>query len=127
MRTDHIHMVNIDDASRTHTKRKMMLMKTPDLQATRTAVAASAACWQLGDRLVYRWRHRPRRGSDLRGGCSALAPLGGSPRGARPAGPGAIGSAVRRRRRARHHRASGRAAIDAALRAPAAASRQAGE
>ena len=62
----------------------MMLMKTPDLQAARTAVAASAACWQLGDRLVYRWRHRPRRGSDLHGGCSALAPLGGSPRGARP-------------------------------------------
>ena len=86
MRTDHIHMVNIDDASRTHTKRKMMLMKTPDLQAARTAVAASAACWQLGDRRVCRWRHRPRRGSDLRVGCIALAPLGGSPRGARPAG-----------------------------------------
>ena len=127
MRTDHIHMVNIDDASRTHKKNDDVVMKTPDLQAARTAVAASAACWQLGDRRVCRWRHRPRRGSDLRGGCSALAPLGGSPRGARPAGPGAIGSAVRRRRRARHHRASGRAAIDAALRAPAAASRQAGE
>ena len=61
-----------------------MLMKTPDLQAARTAVTASAACWQLGERIVYRWRHRPRRGSDLRRGCSALAPLGGSPRGARP-------------------------------------------
>ena len=79
----HTHGQYLDDASHPH-KKKMMLMKTPDLQAARTAVAASAACWQLGDRLVYRWRHRPRRGSDLRRGCSALAPLGGSPRGARP-------------------------------------------
>lgn len=81
-----------------------MLMKTPDLQAARTAVTASAACWQLGERIVYRWRHRPRRGSDLRRGCSALAPLGGSPRGARPparassdhaSDPPFVGAAVR--------------------------------
>jgi len=99
-------MVNIDDAYRAHTthKKKMMLMKTPDLQAARTAVTASAACWQLGERIVYRWRHRPRRGSDLRRGCSALAPLGGSPRGARPparassdhaSDPPFVGAAVR--------------------------------
>ena len=79
----HTHAQYFDYASHTH-KKKMLLLKTPDFQAARTAVAASAACWQLGDRLVYRWRHRPRRGSDLRRGCSALAPLGGSPRGARP-------------------------------------------
>ena len=99
----HTHAQYVDDASHTH-KKKMMLMKTPDLQAARTAVAASAACWQLGDRLVYRWRHRPRRGSDLRRGCSALAPLGGSPRGARPparassdhaSDPPFVGAAVR--------------------------------
>ena len=104
MRTDHIHMVNIDDASRTHKKNDDVVMKTPDLQAARTAVAASAACWQLGDRRVCRWRHRPRRGSDLRRGCSALAPLGGSPRGARPparassdhaSDPPFVGAAVR--------------------------------
>ena len=70
---------------RAHTQRKDDVDEdASDLQAARTAVAASAACWQLGDRRVCCWRHRPRRGSDLHGGCSALAPLGGSPRGARP-------------------------------------------
>ena len=99
----HTHAQYVDDASHTH-KKKMMLLKTPDFQAARTAVAASAACWQLGDRRVCRWRHRPRRGSDLRVGCSALAPLGGSPRGARPparassdhaSDPPFVGAAVR--------------------------------
>jgi len=78
----------------THAQGKKMMERradatpkaTSDLQApsgrTDGRRLLSGPCWQLGDRRLCRWRHRPRRGSDLRGGCSALEPRGG--RGARP-------------------------------------------
>lgn len=130
LNNDQYHRAHNSHSTRTQHmhKEKMMARREHATCPTRQVQAPSGRtdgrrllsgpCWQLGDRRLCRWRNRPCRGSDLRGGCSALEPRGG--RGARPprAGPAAIGSAVRRRRRARHHRASGRAAIDAAPRAP---------
>ena len=90
-------------ASRRTQAHSMLAEDCPTFRPHGRAVAASAACWQLGDRLVYRWRHRPRRRQrpPSLGRSAASLPHGGSPRGARPPARGVIGScigsAVRRR------------------------------
>ena len=88
------------------------------LQAARTAVGSSAA--HAGSLATVA---SAAGGIALAAAATSVAAavrlsleVGGVP-DRRPGRP--IGSAVRRRRRARHHRASGRAAIDAAPRAPA--------
>ena len=130
-RSDHIHMVNISMMHRTHT-RKMMTVDEDARPSGRTdgrrRLSGMLAAWRP-PRLSLAASPSPRQRPPSRLQCARAARRLASR--CPTAGPGVIGScigsAVRRRCRARHHRASGRAAIDAASRAPAAAGRQAGE